>query len=282
MPAGWSETEERKFRDDFARIVEQRRAMGQPLNRDPDDPRHHYKYREAWRAGKLGVDDQGHFASQFKEPDHPNRFVSGMDTINGDKPMNGVMNLLRSSTVAGGVNKADLFRQALANLGMSPGGANATPEQPKASPLSKLLGSESQLSGRVEDPTSDYNDAAQRGGELDEALKNYEAESKSPESMSDAELLDYARKISSGSGRLSERDFAIMAATMGRPEARHIRRQAGAPATREAAINRNRERLAKQRMNRAEQEPDARKAQKLRASAERLLAEAEEFKRANR
>jgi hypothetical protein len=121
QPAGWTETEERKFRDDFARIVNQRQAMGQPLNRDPDDPGHHYKYREAWRAGKLSVDDQGHFASQFKEPDHPNRFISGIDTIQPAGSIRLPQADLFGTAVDAGIGRIDrsLFKEAtLSGIGI--------------------------------------------------------------------------------------------------------------------------------------------------------------------
>src|SRR5262245_36005176 len=52
------------------------------LNPDPDDPRHQYDYRSAWKAGAK-PDAQGHWPSQFKLPDHPNRYVNGIDTITG-------------------------------------------------------------------------------------------------------------------------------------------------------------------------------------------------------
>ncbi len=52
------------------------------LNPNPDDPRHHYDYRAAYRAG-ASPDKKGHWPSQFKAPDHPNRYVDGIDTITG-------------------------------------------------------------------------------------------------------------------------------------------------------------------------------------------------------
>lgn len=52
------------------------------LNPDPDDPKHKYDYRAAFSAG-VTPDEAGHFPSEFKDPDHPNRFVDGIDTITG-------------------------------------------------------------------------------------------------------------------------------------------------------------------------------------------------------
>lgn len=52
------------------------------LDPNPDAPQHKYDYRQAYRAG-AGPDAQGHWPSQFKAFDHPNRFVDGIDTITG-------------------------------------------------------------------------------------------------------------------------------------------------------------------------------------------------------
>ncbi|MEE9365875.1 MAG: hypothetical protein V3W44_04225 [Dehalococcoidales bacterium] len=57
------------------------------IDPDPDDPRHKYDYRAAFRAGVepsiSSEDNKYHWPSQFKDPDHPNRFVGGIDTISG-------------------------------------------------------------------------------------------------------------------------------------------------------------------------------------------------------
>lgn len=53
------------------------------LNPNPDDPRHHYDYRAAYMAGAEPDPQTGHWDSRFKAPDHPNRFVNGIDTITG-------------------------------------------------------------------------------------------------------------------------------------------------------------------------------------------------------
>lgn len=57
------------------------------LNPNPDDPRHFYDYRAAWKAGvspQVNPEDQEyHWDSIFKSQWHPNRFVNGIDTITG-------------------------------------------------------------------------------------------------------------------------------------------------------------------------------------------------------
>lgn len=52
------------------------------INPNPDDPAHKYDYRAAYTAGAT-PNAEGHWPSQFKAPDHPNRFVNGIDTITG-------------------------------------------------------------------------------------------------------------------------------------------------------------------------------------------------------
>ena len=49
------------------------------LNPNPDDPRHFYDWRGAFKAGAL-PDQSGHWPSQFKLEGHPNMFVGGIDT----------------------------------------------------------------------------------------------------------------------------------------------------------------------------------------------------------
>ena len=56
---------------------------GEPNLNDPN-----YDYRAAWAAGarpnvRDPGDNQYHWPSQFKGPEHPNRFVNGVDTITG-------------------------------------------------------------------------------------------------------------------------------------------------------------------------------------------------------
>lgn len=59
-------------------------AKKQKLNPDPYDPRHHYDYESAYKAGAK-PDRIGHWPSKFKGPKHPNRYVGGVDTITGKK-----------------------------------------------------------------------------------------------------------------------------------------------------------------------------------------------------
>lgn len=53
------------------------------LNPDPDDPRHGYDYRSAYSAGAEPDAATGHWPSEFKADDHPNRYVGILDTKTG-------------------------------------------------------------------------------------------------------------------------------------------------------------------------------------------------------
>ena len=57
------------------------------INPDPDDPRHKYDYRAAYKAGaipKISPENgKHHWPSEFKAYDHPNRYVNGIDTKTG-------------------------------------------------------------------------------------------------------------------------------------------------------------------------------------------------------
>ena len=48
------------------------------LNPNPDDPLHKYDYRGAFKAGDE-PGPEGHWPSNFKDYDHPNRFVQTPD-----------------------------------------------------------------------------------------------------------------------------------------------------------------------------------------------------------
>lgn len=52
-----------------------------------DEPEHHYDYRAAYKAGAIPAYESStqewHWPSQFKAPDHPRRFVGGIDTTTG-------------------------------------------------------------------------------------------------------------------------------------------------------------------------------------------------------
>jgi len=71
--------DEQSFRKWYAQKAQQ---LG--LDPNPDDPRHHYDYRAAYQSGMEGpTEPGGHWDSRFKDAQHPNRFVGGMDTITG-------------------------------------------------------------------------------------------------------------------------------------------------------------------------------------------------------
>ena len=56
------------------------------LDPDPDNPLHKYDYRGAFNSGlqpEISEDGLYHWPSQFKDDDHPNRFVAGIDTKTG-------------------------------------------------------------------------------------------------------------------------------------------------------------------------------------------------------
>lgn len=62
-----------------------KRAKKYGLDPNPDDPRHFYDYRAAYKAGADIDPETKHWPSQFKKPGHPNRYVNGVDTITGKK-----------------------------------------------------------------------------------------------------------------------------------------------------------------------------------------------------
>lgn len=76
-PATQGDDDESDFRSWYAS-----RAKRLGLDPNPDAPEHKYDYRAAFRAG-LEPDETGHWPSEFKAADHPNRFVGGVDTITG-------------------------------------------------------------------------------------------------------------------------------------------------------------------------------------------------------
>ena len=67
--------EEAEFQEWYAEHAEE-----SGLDPDPDDPEHYYDYRRAWEDG-AEPDEDGHWPSKYKSPDHPNRYVFGVDTI---------------------------------------------------------------------------------------------------------------------------------------------------------------------------------------------------------
>jgi hypothetical protein len=77
--------EEARFQKWYARW-----AKKTGIHPDPDHPEHDYDYRAAYRAGaepKISKEDNKyHWDSKYKDDDHPNRYVRGIDTITG-KPL---------------------------------------------------------------------------------------------------------------------------------------------------------------------------------------------------
>ena len=53
-------------------------AKKSDLSLDPDDPRHYYDYRAAYKAG-ADLDERKHLPSEFKHDLHPDRFIVGKD-----------------------------------------------------------------------------------------------------------------------------------------------------------------------------------------------------------
>lgn len=74
----WSPEEELEFQSWYARTSKIYR-----LNPNPDDPRHHYDYRAAYKAGIRRPDVTGHWPSKYKTAEHPRRYIKGIDTIKG-------------------------------------------------------------------------------------------------------------------------------------------------------------------------------------------------------
>ena len=56
------------------------------INPNPDDPKHYYDYRAAYRAGAYPQPNESgeyHWPYEFKADNHPNRYVDGIDTKTG-------------------------------------------------------------------------------------------------------------------------------------------------------------------------------------------------------
>lgn len=54
------------------------------VSKNPDDPRHHYDYRAAHKAG-AEPDSTGHMPSKFKTEGHPRMIINGVNTKTGKK-----------------------------------------------------------------------------------------------------------------------------------------------------------------------------------------------------
>ena len=82
-----SAEQESAFQDWYAK-----QAYENGLSPNPDDPEHQYDWRAAHNAGaegQLAEDGYKHWPSEFKRPDHPNRFIDGIDTITGKPVVSG-------------------------------------------------------------------------------------------------------------------------------------------------------------------------------------------------
>lgn len=75
-----TDDEERDFQTKYKAVAGR---LG--LNPDPDDPKHFYDYRAAYKAGKLEPGPDGHFASEFKREGHPRMVLDGVNTKTGEK-----------------------------------------------------------------------------------------------------------------------------------------------------------------------------------------------------
>ena len=69
--------DEREFQEWYAGHAKKR-----GLNPNPDDPRHFYDYRAAFRAG-AGPGPDGHWPSVFKREGHPRMVLDGVNTKTG-------------------------------------------------------------------------------------------------------------------------------------------------------------------------------------------------------
>ena len=54
------------------------------LNPNPDDPRHFYDYRTAYKQG-FRPDESGHMDSRFKAKGHPREVIDGVNTRTGER-----------------------------------------------------------------------------------------------------------------------------------------------------------------------------------------------------
>ena len=76
---GWTYSDELKFKDWYGTYAKKLK-----LNPDPDDPKHFYDYRSAYKAGAK-PNKGGHWPSQFKTKGHPRMVLDGVNTKTGNK-----------------------------------------------------------------------------------------------------------------------------------------------------------------------------------------------------
>ena len=74
-----SPIDEARFQNWYRDIVSQRKAMGHPLNPNPDDPEHFYDMRAAYANG-VEMSPDGHFPSIYKKVGNPRYTLNGMTT----------------------------------------------------------------------------------------------------------------------------------------------------------------------------------------------------------
>ncbi len=70
MATKLSEDEEKQFKSWYAG-----HAKKYNINPNPDDPRHFYDYRGAWKAGAK-PDERGHLPDEWKQEGHPTEGTS--------------------------------------------------------------------------------------------------------------------------------------------------------------------------------------------------------------
>jgi len=75
----WGPSTERNFQKWYAK-----QAKKTGLNPNPDDKRHHYDYRAAYKA-RVEPDASGHWPSKYKHSTHPRLIVGGRNTKTGKK-----------------------------------------------------------------------------------------------------------------------------------------------------------------------------------------------------
>lgn len=115
------------------------------LDPDPDNPLHLYDYRAAYREGYGPDPSDGHWPSQFKHPNHPNRFVDGIDTITGRPMVNDWLN------PGGNLLPQQRERIRVELMRKNAAGPPATTPTPKRSPLQgigQIKGALDRIKGR--------------------------------------------------------------------------------------------------------------------------------------
>tara|TARA_R100001443_G_scaffold1969_3_gene6790 strand:+ start:432 stop:728 length:297 start_codon:yes stop_codon:yes gene_type:complete len=66
---------EKDFLDWYSEIAEKT-----GISADPNDPRHYYDYRSAYKSGAT-TNKEGHLPSRFKHDLHPNRYIVDKKTL---------------------------------------------------------------------------------------------------------------------------------------------------------------------------------------------------------